>query len=345
MDALDRRLLDRLQAGIPLLPRPFAAAAAALAVSEEDVVNRLVGLRAEGVLRQVSAIFDTRTLGYRSALVAATAARDRIEAAARAINAHPGVSHNYERDSDWNLWFTLAVPPDSRLGLEGTAARLADEAGCARHRLLPALRVFKIGVRLDMEDGVDGPRREATDLWAPAGDRPQALSETGRLAVRLLQEPFPLVAEPFAVLAMASGLSVDELLAEARGLERSGALRRVAALLHHRRAGFAANVMGVWAVPEARAEEVGQTIAGFRAVSHCYQRPTCPDWPYSLFSMVHGRSREECLEVLEAIALATGVEARAALWTLREFKKVRLRLFTPEYAEWERPRSNRDRAA
>jgi DNA-binding Lrp family transcriptional regulator len=94
--------------------------------------------------------------------------------------------------------------------------------------------------------------------------------------------------------------------------------------------------MGVWAVPEARIEEIGTAIATFRAVSHCYQRPTYPDWPYSLFSMVHARSREECLALLDAIAAATGVAERAALWTVREFKKVRLRYFTPDYDAWER---------
>lgn len=336
MDERDRRLLDLVQAEVPLVTRPFAVVAAAAGLGEGEVLARLEALRAAGVLRQVCAIFDTARLGYRSSLVAAEVPPARLEAAAAVIDAHPGVSHDYERACAWNLWFTLAVPPESRLGLEATAARLARAAGCVRHRLLPALRVFKIGVRLDMDEGGAAPLREAAGPGRPAVRAVRTIDEADRLVVRALQEPFPLVPEPFEPLAAAVGLSVDQLLVRGRALLASGALRRVAALLHHRRAGFTANVMGVWAVPPEQVEAVGTAIAGFHAVSHCYERPVHPDWPYSVYSMVHGRSREEALGVLDAIAAGTGVEARAALWTVREFKKTRLRYFTPEYEAWER---------
>lgn len=335
MDQVDRALLDRAQAALPLLPRPFAALGDLLGIPEAEVLGRLRRLTEAGVLRQLSAIFDTARLGYRSTLVAASVPPERLAPAAAAVGAHPGVSHVYERDHAWNLWFTLAVPPDSRLGLEATAVHLATLAGCDRHRLLPALRVFKIGVRLDMEEG-GGGAREAPG--APAGPPCVAgwsSAEAARAAVRALQEPLALVPEPFAGPAAAAGVSVDALLAEARAFLGAGVMRRFAALLHHRRAGFSANAMGVWVVPQARVAEAGATMAAFRAVSHCYQRPTFPDWPYSLFTMVHARSREACTEVLASIARATGTTEHAALWTRREFKKVRLRYFTPEYEAWE----------
>ena len=336
MDDLDRRLLDAIQAEIPLLPRPFAAVGAVVDLAEREVLARLERLKHEGILRQISAIWDTARLGYRSSLVAASVAPERLDSAAAVVSGHPGVSHNYERDFHWNLWFTLAVPPDSRLGLEGTVSHLAARAGLDRYRLLPALRVFKIGVRLDMEEALTPTRRE--HAAGPRGAAPGArlLDEPDRAVVRMLQEPFPLVPEPCAALAAGSGIGVDEVLRRARVLAAAGALRRVAGVLHHRRAGFTANALGVWAVAEERIAEAGAAIASFRAVSHCYQRATYPDWPYPLFSMVHGRGREACLEVLDAIATATGIESRATLWSLREFKKVRLRYFTPEYAAWER---------
>jgi DNA-binding Lrp family transcriptional regulator len=337
MDDVDRQLLNAIQGAVPLVPRPFAAIGAGQGLSEDEVLARLAALSAAGVLRQVSAIFDTARLGYRSTLVAAVVAPDRLDAAAAVIGGHPGVSHNYERASAWNLWFTLAVPPDSRLGLEATAARLAAAAGCERYRLLPALQVFKIGVRLDMEEG-GTPGAQTGATTARSGEHPgvPVLDRTERTVVTLLQEAFPLVPEPYAALAAGSGLGVDELLRRGRELLARGVIRRVAGLLHHRRAGYVGNVMGVWAVAEPEIDAVGPLIAGFRAVSHCYRRPTYPDWPYSLFSMIHGRSREECLATIEAIAETTGVAERAALWTVREFKKVRLRYFTPEYADWER---------
>ena len=116
-----------------------------------------------------------------------------------------------------------------------------------------------------------------------------------------------------------------------------GLLRRVAAILFHRRAGFSANGMGVWQVPEDRILEVGPKMAAYRGISHCYQRPTYADWPYSIFTMAHGRSKEECDSILDAIADSTPeVKGRATLYSSTEFKKIRLLYFTDDFKRWER---------
>jgi hypothetical protein len=114
-------------------------------------------------------------------------------------------------------------------------------------------------------------------------------------------------------------------------------LRRVAAILYHRRAGFSANGMGVWRVPEDQVHEVGRRMAAVRGISHCYQRPTYADWPYSVFTMAHGRSKPECDAVLDRIADEHGLHGddRAVLYSSTEFKKVRLLYFTEDYANWE----------
>jgi hypothetical protein len=112
----------------------------------------------------------------------------------------------------------------------------------------------------------------------------------------------------------------------------------VAAILYHRRAGFSANGMGVWKVPEEQIPEVGARTACVRGISHCYQRPTYEDWPYSVFTMAHGRSKEECDAVLDRIADEHGLHGddRAVLYSSTEFKKVRLHYFVDDYANWER---------
>ena len=120
------------------------------------------------------------------------------------------------------------------------------------------------------------------------------------------------------------------------GMVERRLLRRVAAILFHRRAGFSANGMGVWKVPEERVLEVGPQMAAFRGISHCYQRPTYEDWPYQVFTMAHGRSKEECDAVLDSIAESTGVTQRATLYSSTEFKKVRLLYFTDDFKNWER---------
>src|SRR5204863_1808488 len=103
----------------------------------------------------------------------------------------------------------------------------------------------------------------------------------------------------------------EDVLARLESLREREGLRRVAAILYHRRAGFSANGMGVWKVPEDDVLDTGKRMASFRGISHCYQRPTYPDWPYSVFTMAHGRSKQECDAILDSIADQAGIGPRA----------------------------------
>ena len=146
----------------------------------------------------------------------------------------------------------------------------------------------------------------------------------------------PEMARSLAPAAETVGIDQEALLEHLRGMQQRKLLRRVAAILFHRRAGFSANGMGVWKVPDERIMELGPRMASFRGISHCYQRPTYQDWPYSIFTMAHGRSKEECDAILDSIATQTGIDERATLYSSTEFKKIRLLYFTDEYRAWER---------
>jgi siroheme decarboxylase len=334
LDERDKRLLNILQSEFPLATHPFQVLGVPLELAEAEVIGRILRLKQQRVIRQLSAIFDTRSLGYKSSLVAMKVRPEDLETAARMVNGHPGVSHNYERNHAFNLWFTVAVPPHS--DLEWTVQRLHEMAGAESTRLLPTLRLFKIGLQLDME-GRTGTEREE----APYSDRhrPQAGREGLRpidiAAIRELQEDFPLVPDPYRPMAERIGLSEEGLFDVARGLQSQGYLRRIAAVLHHREAGFGVNAMGVWVVPPERCEEVGKIMGSFKGVSHCYLRPTYPDWPYSVFTMVHGQMAEDCQELIGAISHAAGIREYALLYSTKEYKKIRLKYFNPELDEWE----------
>jgi siroheme decarboxylase len=335
MDDLDKRLLNHMQNDFPLADRPFAVLAEQVGVSEDDVLERVHRLRAEKILRQVSAIFDTKSLGYQSSLVAMRTAPGRVHEAAQIVNEHPGVSHNYERNHEFNLWFTIAVPPSG--DLEATVWRLHELAAAESTRILYTLRLFKIGVDLDMV-GNRAPDATATPQYSES-DRNRALqsalTDQDIAVIRELQEDVPAIAEPYAPMASRLGWSTEQLFEAAAGLKRRGFLRRVAAIMYHRKAGFRSNAMGVWAVPDSRIAEVGPKMASFAAVSHCYQRPIYPDWPYSIFTMVHGRTDDDCKAILRAIAESTEVDEYRELYSTREYKKVRLRYFTDDYAQWD----------
>jgi DNA-binding Lrp family transcriptional regulator len=336
MDSTDKEILNRIQREVPLEREPFEAIGRELGIAGDEVIRRIETLKRGRVIRQISAIFDTRVLGYESSLVAARIQAHKLGEGAKAINSHPGVSHNYERNNEFNLWYTVAVPPDSRLGLEGTVDVLHRISGAEKTRILPTLKLFKIGVTLDMNAGATAKKEAPQYGESDRGSADRNISEDDKAAIRALQEDVPLTPRPFDLWGRQVGLSYEELLERAYDLRDRKIMRRFSAVLYHRKAGFRANAMGVWSVPDERIDEVGNAFAHYQSVSHCYQRPTYEDWPYSVFSMVHGRSVEECENVLKAMAEETGLTDYTSLYSTREYKKTRVRYFTPEMEAWER---------
>jgi siroheme decarboxylase len=335
LDERDKRLLNLMQGAFPIAQRPYQHVAAQAGVSEQQAIARVQELIDERIIRQVTPIFDTRALGYSSMLVAAKVDPDNPWRAANVINEHPGVSHNYLRNHEFNIWFTIATEPDSPLGLERTLEVLAGVAGAESIRQLPTLKLFKIRMDLEMEGDTDALAR-AVEVAPPAETERQPYDERDVSVIRATQGDLPVTEEPYAAAARQLDMTQDELLAHLEGMQERRLLRRVAAILFHRRAGFSANGMGVWKVPEERVMELGPRMAAFRGISHCYQRPTYADWPYSIFTMAHGRSKDECDAILASIASETGITDRATLYSSTEFKKIRLLYFTEDFRAWER---------
>jgi DNA-binding Lrp family transcriptional regulator len=233
------------------------------------------------------------------------------------------------------MWFTLAVEPDSRLGLDGTLDVLQRLTGAESIRQLPTLKLFKIRMDLEMEGDTKALTSEGVAV-EPVDLEPVAYDELDKDVIRATQGDMPVISEPYAPAAAELGIPQEQLLEHLRAMQDRRLLRRVAAILFHRRAGFSANGMGVWKVPDDRIMEIGMQMAQFRGISHCYQRPTYADWPYSVFTMAHGRSKEECDAILDSIAEQSGITERSTLYSSTEFKKIRLLYFTGAHQAWER---------
>ena len=345
MDLVDRKLLNAIQTAFPLVEQPYRELGSQLGITESEVIERLGSLKTQNVVRQISAIFDTRRLGYQTTLVAFAYDPDQLHRGALFINRHPGVSHNYAREgSYYNLWFTLAVPGDG--DLEATIQWMAQETNALNHRIMPTIRFFKIGVNFDMvkqkgaahnynPDGA-GPDRPQETTAGPAWNQAVPLSESDKAAIRELQEDLPLVSRPFDGMSERLGSSTGALFQLAAEFQDRKLMRRYSAVLHHRRSGFRSNAMIVWKVPSERSEEVGMLMAENPAVTHCYERPTFPDWPYTHFTMVHATSADGCEEVEREIRQATGITENQLLYSTREYKKTRVRYFVEDYQEfWE----------
>jgi siroheme decarboxylase len=340
LDDTDKRVMNLLQSSFPLDPDPYAALAGGAGLDVDELMGRTQRLLDERIIREITPIFDTRALGYESMLVAARVDAANPHRAAQIINSHPGVSHNYLRTHRFNLWFTIATPPDSGLGLDGTLDVLQRLTGAESIRQLPTLRLFKINMNLEMEKGTEA-LAAAVDASPPRELERQPYDDRDVAVIRALQGPMEVTDRPYDAAAEQVAMTTDGFLGHLRGMVDRKLLRRVAAILYHRRAGFSANGMGVWRVPEDQILDVGAQMAAVRGISHCYQRPTYEDWPYSVFTMAHGRSKEECDAILDSIAdeHALHGDDRATLYSSTEFKKIRLHYFTDDYANWEREHS------
>lgn len=327
MDDLDKEILNDIQWTFPLCSQPYHEIAKKFDINLENVKERLINLKKIGVLRQLSAIFDTRKLGYKSSLVAMEIEPDKLDYVAAQINRHPGVSHNYERNHQFNLWFTLAVPPGSDLKTE--VDKFSKLKGIKKVRLLPTIQLFKIGVKLDM---VDEKKHEIkpSEEKKKIRDVKFIPTEEDKEFIRELQKDLEIVDNPFSKAAQKLGMTEEQIFEKLKHYEEIGVMRRFAAILRHRDVGFVANGMIVWKVPEERISEVGEKLGSFPQVSHCYQRPVYPDWPYNVFSMIHCKSEDEAKEVSKTIQNQINVDEYTILFSAREFKKTRVEYFVEQ---------------
>ena len=329
MDDADRAIVDALQDGVDVCERPFAAAATALGIEEAMLVERLGRLRETGILTRFGPMYDAERLGGAVTLAAMRVSPERFEAVAGVVNAFDEVAHNYEREHALNMWFVLAT--ETREEIPEIVAAIAAQTGCAVHDM-PKLEEYYIGLRFRAGEGEGGGCAAASGVTSaapvrsPAGD---GLDATDRAIVAATQAGLPLVARPYH--AVAAGLDVEpaELMRRLRRLLDTGAVRRIAAVPNHYALGYRANGMSVWDVDDAHVSEAGRAVGALAFVSHCYRRPRHPPiWPYNLFAMVHGRSRDAVEARVAEIAAVLGPRARSRdiLYSRRILKKTGLRL-------------------
>jgi DNA-binding Lrp family transcriptional regulator len=339
----DARLLTLLQSGLPLTAEPFAPLAQTLGLNIAQLLHRLAELKAAGLLRRLGAIFDSRALGYVTTLVAARVPDPRIDAVAAAVSDLAGVTHNYRRDHDYNLWFTLIS--ESLIRQQETLAALSQRTG-VQFFPLPAEKLYKLRVQFDLEasDVAQPPSAVPNEQDKPAANTVQpraavphktlptpspaaSLDEGQKALIRLLQDDLPLVERPFDLLARQLGRPVEHVLAQLADWQKTGTLRRLGAILHHRALGFTANGMAVFDVSAPRLDAAGAILAARPDISHCYRRPPLPDFPYNLYAMIHGRSKPQVLAALEEILAALGPCPHAVLFSTRQYKKSSMRYF------------------
>jgi len=318
LDSIDRKLLNLMQAQFPLTKEPYGDLGPQLGIGGDEVIHRIEQLKAKGIIRQISPVLDARSLGCQTTLVAMRVSETKLDKAERLIGEHPGVSHGYERDHYFNLWFTLATP--AAVNIETELQQLTGPIEAEAVFALAAIKVFKIGVYFDMAG--DG---QSAAVAQPGGSLTQRveLSPTDRSVINELQQDLPLVPTPFTVMAARLGMDVEQFLAQCQSLLQRGIIRRFGASINHSRAGFKANAMACWVAPPDMVDVAGRKLALLPEVSHCYERRTNPLWQYNLFAMFHSHTRETCQEIVSKASHETGLTDHVLLFSTKEFKKAR----------------------
>jgi DNA-binding Lrp family transcriptional regulator len=320
LSEIDKKLLREIQRDLPLTQKPYHQIGALCGLSEEDVIQRVKRLIGDGIIRDIPIIFNSWALGYKGTLVAVQTDDAHVESVALKINSHRGVSHNYLRKHRFNLWFTLTIPKDRDFDEE--TRNLLDGELFIKYLILPSVRNFKIGVYfgLDEEDNT----HSYNDTQPNASIN---LSEMDRSIIAALQDGLAIVPKPWLHIARSLNIDESELLGHVRQYKELGAIRRISAILRHRNVGYSANGMACFNIPEKDILLAGRRAAEFIQVSHCYQRPTYPEWKYSLFAMVHAKSKRECDDLISHIAESIHCNDYVVLYSIREFKKERVKYF------------------
>lgn len=318
------RLLNDFQRGFPLVAEPWAAIGAQLGCGTADVLAHLATLRDEGKISRVGPVFAPNRIGA-STLAAMAVPVGDLPRVAAIVNAFAGVNHNYRREHRYNLWFVASSADEAAL------ARLLADMGAATGCppiSLPLVEEYHIDLGFDLASG----RRTRHAVGQPAGRRD--LNATEWCLIHALHDGLQWQPRPFRAVADAAGMSEARVLDTLGGWLDEGLLRRFGVVVRHRELGYRANAMCVWAVPEAEVSRLGHLLASHDGVSLCYRRRLDGDWPYNLFCMIHGRSREAVAARREALAAEVGLAGfpHAVLFSTDCYKQCGARYQAPAAA-------------
>lgn len=332
-NAQERKLLSLIQSYFPLVSDPYEEIAREIGSSGEEAFAMLTDLRKRGFIRRIGPVFDSYKLGYTSTLCALSVPEEEVDKVADFINSFYNVTHNYLRENTYNIWFTVIAFGNAEL--QRIISSIEEVADC-RVLQLPAIRLFKIKVDFNISDEERKPYKKAATV--PSLVEPLVFYAEDKVLIRQAQEyefgdryPFKALAYTSSLVARTS-ITEEDVLSTLSSWKREGAIRRFGATLKHRKVGLASNVMVVWDVPEDVVEKAGEVMASHDEVSHCYERPRSAQWPHNLYTMIHGKDKESCEGVIDAIrkallAQSITIDEPERFFTVRELKKSSMKYF------------------
>ena len=339
MNGLDQRLLNDFQNNFPLCPTPYREMATALGTRVDTVLATLHRLQARRVVSRVGPVFRPHVIGV-STLATMAVPNGRLTKVAMLVNGYREVNHNYEREHHFNLWFVLNAADERRLS--AVIAEIERKTQLAVLSL-PMLEAYHIdlGFRMDLAPSLRDPhtrRQMGTDRNSEASrsdcvSRRRKLSVGDLALVREIQDGIPLVRRPYAAIASLVGMTEDDVIHRIDNWLERGVIKRFGIVVRHHELGYNANAMVVWNIEDDAVSALGKRMAGFDFVTLCYRRARdLPDWPYNLYCMIHGRTRERVRSQLEMLRTRLGLDADPyeLLFSVRRFKQRGARYAIPQ---------------
>jgi siroheme decarboxylase len=318
VDQRDRELLQWLQDEFPVTERPWLAGGVRLGMTEEEVLCRVRRLSSEGVIRSVHAILDRQKSGAGSStLVAMRVPEQKISSVVPVINEYPSITHNYLREHDFNIWFTVSARDERELEDTVDDVRRRTEVRNADILDLRTRRVFKTDVRFSFFEGARILRTGRGPVLPLT-----AMDETDRTLLRISQQGIPLVEEPFGEIAGQLHLGQADVLQRLERRVRDETIRRIGGSVSQRKLGIIANAVVAWRVPNDLVDRAGTNFSSYDEVTHCYERSTTPGvWDYTLFTVLHGYSREWVETFAQRLSETTGISGYLVIFSRTQFKR------------------------
>ncbi|PXF51215.1 MAG: hypothetical protein C4B55_02075 [Candidatus Methanophagaceae archaeon] len=342
LDKRDKELLQLLQDNFPVEKRPWAVVGERLGLGEDEVLSSVQRLSAAGVIRKLRTILDAKKVGAcSSTLLAMRVPAERLDEVVGVVNEYLCVTHNYRREHDYNLWFTVTTCGGK--DLERTVEEIKRRTGVpdADTLDLPTTRVFKIDVRFRFTDAVtdaeqrekkaeeeqrekkaEEERKEKVKPVVKGSEKNEKKKKIDQTILRSTQDGVPLVKEPFAEVAEEAEVSQEEVVARLKKLVSTGVVKRLGVSVNQRRVGIVANAVVAWKVPAERVESVGTLLSGFTEITHCYERATVPGkWEHNLFTVIHGYDRASVEATAKRLSDAVGISEYLVLFSGEQFKR------------------------
>ena len=319
MNKIQKKLLSIIQSDFPVTERPFLALARRAGLKEQEIIDSIRSLMERKIVRVFGPVFEPRKLGYISTLMAAEVDIERVAELASVMLEIREITHNYLRDNELNLWFTITARSEEIM--EDIIERVGKFPGVAKVLNLPVVTVYKI-------NAVFGAESKTGILTLNSDSKFQPLNKPEQKIVRALQEDFPLEERPYRVIAKAADTVESNVIDIINRWINDGTIRRFGARLDHRRIGYSANTLVLW--KGGNIDSWGKEFAGLAKVSHCYRRKPHPEWPYELYTIIHAKSENEMNDILGKMKKTAHGAGTVSLKTISELKKTSMKYFHEE---------------